>query len=451
MQRLGRVLLVAATSACLVMAGCTTQADPAPAPTPSPSPSASSSAAAPVTLTLGVYGDATMQAAYRKLARVYTKQHPHVTVEVEASPDADAAMAQLDREFSVGDAPDVFVAPVDRVPALSRDDRVRPVDELLEARGLSFGDTYQRLGLEAFSAEQALQCMPFDVSPLVVIYNQGLVPFRRLIEPGDEPLTPETGWKWDQFAKAVRLMSRGGVDGVYVEPRLTTLMALLDSAGHDIVDDPRNATTLTLSDPAARATVEQVLAVLRHPRWTPTAKQLAHMDGITRFKRGKVGMILATRAVVPELRKAKDLDFDVFPLPKLSRSDTVADVTGFCLSAESPRTDAAADFLAFAVGETGSAILARTGEVVPAHLPTLNSPAFAQPGRQPESTSVFNESIAKARSTPFVPGWPQLVTELQPDLRRMFYARTIDLDTLLPRIDATSKQILAPPEESPAG
>ncbi len=82
-----------------------------------------------------------------------------------------------------------------------------PVDQLLEERGVEFGDSYQRLGLEALSAEQALQCMPYDVSPLVVFYNPGLVPFRRLIETGDSPLTPMTGWTWEQFARAGRLVA----------------------------------------------------------------------------------------------------------------------------------------------------------------------------------------------------------------------------------------------------
>ena len=105
------------------------------------------------------------------------------------------------------DPPDVFVATNEQVPGLVVDGLVQPVDDLLSARGFTFGDSFVRLGLEAFSAQQALQCMPYDVSPLVVFYNPGLVPFRRLIEPGDEPLTTQTGWTWEQFARAARLVS----------------------------------------------------------------------------------------------------------------------------------------------------------------------------------------------------------------------------------------------------
>ena len=444
---LRRAIAAATTTAvCLGVAGCTTEASPSPEPSPSAAPSPSVSTD-PVTVRVGVYGDRTMRAAYEKLARVYGNDHPDVIVQVEHDSTVEAATERLEQQFSVGDEPDLFVVPSEQVPRLSAEDRVQHVDQLLEARGVTFGDAYQRLGLEAFSAEQALQCMPMDVSPLVVLYNQGLVPFRRLIEPGDEPLTPETGWTWEQFTKAVRLMSRDGVNGVYVEPRLSTLMALVRSAGADIVDDPRAATTLTLSDDGARSALEEVLDVLREPRYTPSPKQLARVDAIKRFKQGRIGMIFASRSVVPSLRKADDLDFDVFPLPRLGRSRTMADVTGFCLSATSEHTEEAADFLAYASGEKGQAILAQTGAVVPAHLPTLNSLAFTQPGEQPESVLVFIDSIARAGVTPYVVAWPELVEAVQPDLERMFYDPVIDLDEMLPRLDEESARILAP--ESP--
>jgi multiple sugar transport system substrate-binding protein len=452
-----RVLSAAATTAlaCLVVAGCTTDAAPPPPGPSASSASGSSSASAepssgPVTLTLGVYGDSELRAGFARLVDAYTGEHPEVTVELDQEHTADAFAERLEREASVGDEPDVFMAGSDMVPRLAAEGRIQHVDELLEKRGVIFGDNYQRLGLEALSADQALQCMPYDVSPLVVLYNQGLVPFQRLIEDGDDPLTPETGWTWEQFAKAVRLMSHDGVNGVYVEPRLSTLMALVRSAGDDIVDDPRHATTLTLSDGDTRGDLEQILGVLREPRYTPSRAELVRRDALRRFKSGEIGMILATRAVVPELRRAGDLDFDVFPLPRISKARTVADVTGLCLSATTAHVDAAADFLAFATGPEGEAILAETGEVVPAHLPTLNSEAFVQPGQQPESVEVFGDAVAHASVTPYVPGWPQVVAATSDDLVRMFYAPVIDLDEMLPRMDERSREILAPPPLSPS-
>jgi multiple sugar transport system substrate-binding protein len=437
-------LVPSALAACLALAGCTSDSDPTPAPSPSPSASsASPTPAEPVTLRLAVHGDTTLRDAWTKIARVYGNEHPEVTVEVEAAADAGTAMRKLREDAAAGDAPDLVAVPSEHAPALSADDLVQPVDQLLEERGVVFGDQYLRLGLEAFSSEQHLQCMPYDVSPLVVLYNRGLLPLNRLVEEDEEPLTPETGWTWEQFAKATRLMSGDGVKGVYVEPRLSTLMALVRSDGADVVDDPREATSLTFSDDGTRDALEEILDVLREPRLTPTPEQLQRQDGLSRFADEKVGMVLATRAVVPELRES-GVDFDAFPLPRLARDRTVADISGLCLSATTEHRDAAADFLAFATGAEGERILAETGAVVPAHVPTLNSLAFTQPGEQPESVMVYVDGVARATVHPYVPGWPDAVDQVRSEIDKMFYAPVLDLETLLPRIDEKSQRVLAP-------
>ena len=445
---------VATLAGCLVVAGCTPGAGPDDAPSPAASSPAtadgspSASSTGPITLRLSVYGDAALRRAWDKLALAFTNDHPQVEVVVEKARSEEESAAKVQRQIAAGDPPDVFVASNARVAGLAAADQVQPVDQLLEQRGIEFGDSYQRLGLEAFSAEQALQCMPYDVSPLVVFYHPGLVPFRRLIEPGEEPLTPETGWTWDQFAKAARLMSGDGVKGAYVAPELsTTLMALVRSAGDDIVDDPRDATTLTLADNGTRSALEEILGVVRDKRITPTPAQLERRDAFHQFTHEQIGMILGTKAMVPKLRKVEDLDFDVFPLPRLARDVTTADVNALCLSAGSEHQEAAADLIAFASQEDGAAVLAESGAVVPAHLPTLNSLSFTQPGTKPDSVLVFDNAVRMSTTTPFVTAWPALERAMDPEVEKMFYDPVLNLDALLPRLDARSQQIMAPVAE----
>ena len=433
-------------AAALLVTGCTADTEPDPGPSPSATPTTSEAATAepdPVTLELGVYGDAALRDAWRELAESYTAAYPHATVEVTAHRTAERALQERGAEAVTGDLPDVFLVPSEAAPRLSAEDVVAPVDELLAERGVVFGDTYVRLGLEAFSAEQRLQCMPVDVSPEVVLYRSDLLPLRRIAEPDEEPVTPETGWTWEQFTKAARLMAGPGVRGVHVEPDLGTLMALVRSGGADLVDEPRDATTLTFSDDGARAVLEEILDVLREPRLTPTPQQLERRDALTRFAEGRLGMLFATRAVVPQLREA-GVDYDVMPLPRLGRARTTADISGLCLSASGEHQEAAADFLAWATAEEGSRILAETGAVVPAHVPTLNSPAFLQSGTSPRNAQVFVDSVARAEVHPYVPGWPDVVQAVQSELEELFYAPVIDLDTLLPRIDEQSQGILDP-------
>jgi multiple sugar transport system substrate-binding protein len=444
-----RVAAALTLSGCLLVSGCTTSSRPPDAgPSPSASPSASSTA--PVTLRFGVYGDPVALASYDALARAYHRDHPNVTIKVEHTSTEAAALTRLDRQFAEGTPPDLFLVQHEALPAFVAAGQVQPVDELLEKRGVLFGDNYQLLGLAAFSADSALQCMPHDVSPLVVFYNKRLLHFRDLVPPGQQPPTRETGWTWEQFTAAAKQMSHDGVKGVYAEPALQTLLPLVRSAGSDIVDDPRLPTTLTMSDGATRAALEKILEVLSNPRLSPTPDELARAGAVKRFEDGRIGMLFGTRALVPRLRDAAGLRFDVFPLPSLGSERTVADMTGYCISADTPHVQAAADFLTFASGETGATITAAFGEIVPASLPALHSKAFEEPGRDPRHAQVFGDSMRRADAPPFVPEWPDVVQQTRPLVEQLFYMPVLDLDTLLARMDTESQAILAQPSESPS-
>ncbi len=440
----GGKALVSSILLCALVAGCTPAGSSPDAREAASSATASSSAPArPVTITVAVYGPKGSLDAYDELAAAFTDEHPNVTVKVQRHTDVESVIAAVES----GDAPDVFLMDHDRLPRLLQEKLVQPVDRLLEARQVDFGDGYQRGGLTAFAANAALQCMPHDVSPTVVYYNQDLIDLKSLGVKGEEPPNAVDGWTWEMFAAAAHQASRGKASGVYIEPSLASLAPFIWSAGGDIVDDPKAPTTLTLSDSSSHDALEQVLALVRDPQVTPTAAQLEKQDAVSRFIHGKLGMILGTRALTPRLRGADNLRFDVMPLPSLGRLRTIADMSGYCISSKTDALQAAGDFLAFAVGTEGAEITARSGYVVPSNVEVANSPVFAQQSRQPASSFIFNEGVRRAESLPFVPTWPQLSEQVQPALNRMFYAPVIDLDTLLKEIDTTSTDVLAPEKE----
>ncbi|NUR08502.1 MAG: sugar ABC transporter substrate-binding protein [Nocardioidaceae bacterium] len=432
-----------------LLASCTSGSSPdEPAASSSPS-SVSPSPTGPVTLRFSVYGDTASEATYRTLAQAYMRKHPEVTIKVESTTERAAAMDRLQVGLDKGTGPDVFLVDHDELPQLVADGRVQPVDELLEQRGVLFGDNYDRVGLESMAADSALQCMPNDVSPYVVLFNRRLLPPDARSDPGDEtPPPPEDGWTWEQFAAAAQKMSRGGVKGVYLPPTLTTLMPLVRSSGSDLVDDQRKPTTLTFSDNANREPLEAILTLARDPHVSPTPAMLRRQDAVSRFENGRIGMMVGTRALVPQLRQHPDLQFDVLPLPRLSASRTVADISGYCINKASEHVDQAADFIAFASQDEGAAITAQSGGIVPANLAVLHSDAFTQPGRQPQNEEVFSTVLGKADPMPFTPGWSKVVTQTQPYLDRLFYAPVVDLDTLFPRIDELSAALLVEPSPS---
>lgn len=430
----------------VVTTSCTSTS--APEPAPSAAPTSASTTDGPVTLRFATYGDPGVVTAYREIARTYTTEHPEVTVKVEAAADAVSSADDVSRGFDDGTPPDLFLARQTDLAALMSEGRLQPVDQLLEQRGVEFGDNYQRIGLEAFAGDSALQCMPNEVSPYVLYYNKRLVVPRTFGLPGEIPPSPERGWRWDQFVAAAKSASKNGVKGLYLPPRLSTIIPLVRSAGEDVMDDDRLPTALTFADEATRPVLEEILSIARDPVLTPSVRQLTGQDAVARFENGRVAMMVGTRSLVPRLRDKVDLHFDVFPLPSLGRARTVADMTGYCVAKGTGHLRQTIDFLAYASGDEASKILASSGSVVPANLAALHSSEFLDPSRFPRNSSVFDSVIRRADPMPAAPGWPDVVSQTQPLLDRMFYSPVLDLDSLLPRVDEVSAGLLVPPTSS---
>jgi multiple sugar transport system substrate-binding protein len=346
--------------------------------------------------------------------------------------------------------------------ALTEGDLLRPVDELLDERGVSFGDTYARDALEAFAVDNALTCIPYSVSPMVIYYNTDLIDFPTMVRRGlDAPDPPEgtlpTSWNFDQFTAAAQFATRPrrGTRGVYVEPSLAGLSPFIYAGGGKVFDDNRRPTSLAFSDDSTRSALSTTLTLLRNAQVTPTAAQLAKADAITLFEQGKLGMIAGYRNLVPRLRAAPGLNFDVMPMPSISRSATVGDVTGLCLSSQTEEVSAAANFLVSVLSTESVAEIVREGYTVPADVTVASSDDFLQPGEQPANASVFRTAVRRIEIPPLLESWAALEEAVAPTLRELVtYPVTLDDATLIAlteEIDAESQQVLLPPEPTPSG
>lgn len=437
---LGGVALVTAA-----LAGCTsTGADPNPAPT-------TSAPAAPITLTLGVFGAKGEVAAMSSAAQAFksTGQIPvHVKVASYADRD-DAARAYRSESPNL---PDLFMLSQRDLAWFTERKLTHRVDELLDERGVSFGDDYSRDALEAFAADNSLICMPYSVSPMVIYYNTRLVDFTRMAKRGlDVPAEP-TSWNFDQFTAAAQFATRPrlGSRGVYIEPTLRGLSPFVYAGGGKVFDDPENPTSLAFSDGDTKAALETALALLRDAQVTPTVEQLDEADPVELFKEGKLGMIAGYRSLVPELRQTPGLSFDVMPMPKITRSATVGDVTGMCLSAATEHPAEAADLLVHLLSEESVSAVAAQGYLVPANVTVATSDAFLQPTEQPVNARVFNTSVRAIEVPPLLDSWTELDNRVGPLIKELVTIPILDLDTLTAEIDLASESILNPPSESPS-
>lgn len=405
----------------------------------------------PTQISLAVYGPDPVISAYTSIASRFTAQHPSIAVNVKPYATHDEAMTALSRTVGTKSSPDIFLAGESDLDSLEKSKANQRVDEMLSDRNIDFGDGYERVALEAFSDASALQCMPVDVSPLVVYYNARLVHLAKLRPPGDRVPNSDDGWRFEDFATAAQQSSTRTTRGVYVAPGLQQVAPFIFSGGGQVVDDTEDPTSLSLSSGATQNALRQLLQVVRDPALTFTPQQLAKRDAISRFKSGKLGMLVGFRELTPELRKQQGLNFGVMPMPRVGRSATVADISGFCVKPQLVNGKAVGDFLAYLVGDEASRILAATGYVTPANSEALHSEDFEQPTLDPNGSSVFVTQIRFAKELPRSSAWEKAEQAADNRLYRLFFDPLIDpLDDRLKAIDDASKTILTPPSESPS-
>jgi multiple sugar transport system substrate-binding protein len=433
----------------LVVLGVTTACEAGsddPPPSPDPQPSASSVAK----LTVAVTGTEDEIAAYTSVIDTFDSLYDSAEVSIESYPTEAALMARLRQGGAV---PDVFLAPRDDLAWLLEQGITQPVDQLLDERGVDFGDGYSRDGLQAFSVDNSLQCMPYAISPMVMYYNTDLVDFAKMEKRGlpvpssDPPLS----WGFDVFAAAAEFASRPaqGTKGLYVDPTLRDLSPMVYSGGGQLFDDDSDPTSLALAD--SRDSLERWLELLRDPQLTLTPEQLQRRPALEWFERGKLAMIPGYRDWVPELRLVHGLQFDTIAMPVLDTSATVGDVVGLCLSANAASTPAAADLMVHMLSTPSVQRVALEGYIVPANLEVALSDDFLQPGRQPEHSSVFNSAVRAIDFPPLISTWAQLERLVAGDLQALIDVPVLDdLDERLQAIDEKSRTVLDPESVEPS-
>ncbi len=439
--------LVAALAVVILgasLAACTKDAPEAQPPAPT------SESAKPVILRFGVFGPPEEVATYEALADFYDAEG--VIVEVSSWADRDEAA----RAFRSGaPLPDVFLVSQRDLAWLTERGLTQPVNELLDERGMNFGDSYSREAITAFAQENELTCMPYAISPMVMYLNTDLVDFDRMARRGLPVPEDPARWDFEQFTAAAQAATRPGKRsrGLYIEPSLAGLAPFIYAGGGQVFDNNQEPTSLAFSAGDTQAALEVTLDLLRDAPLTPTPEQLAKNDPLTLFENGRLGMIAGFRNLVPELREVPGLNFDVMPIPSIARTATVGDVTGMCLSAETQHVSEAADFLLYVLSDEAVSRVARQGYMVPANVAVATSDAFLQPGRMPVNARVFNAGVRRIEIFPLLESWSALEMAVAADIEDLVTVPLLDEQTMQDitgRIDLDSQAVLSPPEPSPS-
>ena len=435
----------------LSTAACTADADPERRPTPTPTEKPTGTDDKPRQITFGAFGSDEEVAAFQDVVDAFNATSTTRVVTLKSWPDHESAL----EDVLAGDAPDAFLTSRIDLDQLVDAEALQPVSLLLDERGVDFGDRFSRDAVDAFAMDDELQCMAYSVSPMVIYYNTDIVDFDKMERRQyDVPTADENGvrdrWTLAEFGAAAEFASRrGDRRGVWIDPTLQGLAPFIYSGDGEVFDDDTEPTSLAFSDDNTREALLETLDILRDPTVTPTNAQLARATPVQLFKRGELAMVAGFRSLVPELRDAEDLDFDVLPMPTIDTRATVGDISGLCISGESEVEGDAADFIAYAVSDAAIATVTSTGYIVPANTQVAASADFLAPTLEPANAEVFNTSIRYMVVPPFIDQRLELVEAVTPLLERLVTAPgVLDLDLTTEQIDQASQVILAPEEET---
>ena len=372
-----------------------------------------------VTITVQVSGEREETAVYRAVTNAFENDNPNIDVDLVEIAEKDDHLTRLATSFSAGDPPDVFLVNFREYTQFVSLGGVEPLDGYLGEVGIDLAK-YADAPVEAFTYDGALQCMPQNTSSLAVYFNTKL-----FADAGIEP--PFDGWSWEEFRAAGEKLTRGDVRGIGVEPNIIRVAPFAWSNGGEIVDDLESPSTFTFDDPGSREALEFIVGLVKDGL-VPTEKEIAAQDLETRFSTGKLAMLLSSRRDTPAFREVDGLEFDVLPLPQADEPVNILHSDGYCIAAQSDAKDAAARYIAFAVGTQGQTITALGGRTVPSLTAIAQSPAFLDPSQEPAHSQVFLDVIPNLRRTPVLPNWPEIEDVAEEILTRAFYEPGFSID-----------------------
>jgi len=208
--------------------------------------------------------------------------------------------------LAAGSPPDVFRLDQDDVPALAGRGVALDLAPYLDRVGADL-DCFNPTALGIFTRGDAVLALPTGYTPIVVAYNKDLFDRAGIAYPGD-------AWTWDDFKRIAHRLTRdtdgdGRIDqwGAYFDRRVFVSLPWIWSGGGDVLCPEGRWASGCLD--AAR-TIE---AIRWYTRWVttdsiaprpPSPGTPGGSDDVRLFYTGKLAMVTAGHAWVPDLRAA---------------------------------------------------------------------------------------------------------------------------------------------------
>jgi multiple sugar transport system substrate-binding protein len=143
----------------------------------------------------------------------------------------------------------------------------------------------------------------------------------------------------------------------------------------------------------------------------PTSSETQSMSTMDLFSARRAAMALAGHWRYQTFDRAEGLDFDVTVLPmgpKGRSAHSNIGTTGLAIAASSRRKQQAWEFVKFATGPVGQAVIGESGLFVPALKSAINSAGFAEAHRRIGNLAVLTGGPAHSEGLPITHEWEKV-------------------------------------------
>ena len=397
-------------------------------------------------ISLQAFGEPAEMAVIADLVAGFKEVQPGASVNVISVPSQGDHMTKLSAAFAAGNPPDVWLLNYRRYGQFAAQDVIEPAANWLPKSSLIKEDMYYEEPLAAFSYNGILQCIPQNISSLVVYYNKDMftannIPF------------PKADWTWDDFLKTAQSLTKdtngdgvNDVHGLGVPPQIIRVAPFVWQNGAEIVDNPEKPTTLTLSEGPAREAVQFFMDLSLEHKVVPSEAEEKAEDLDSRFMNGRLAMFMASRVATPEFRNIKGFDWDVAGLPQKKQRASILHSDAYCMSAASKNKELAWAFVEYSQSPVGQTRVAKLGRTVPSLKEVAESPAFLEPTAPPASAKVFLDAVPEMKLVPVISTWPKIETLVNEELERAFYGM-VPIDEAITKATDDSKELFAEANE----
>jgi multiple sugar transport system substrate-binding protein len=265
---------------------------------------------------------------------------------------------------------------------------------------------------QTFTFEGGQYALPEQWSGNFLFYNKEV-----FVEAGARPPPGrwDQPWSFAEFLDAAKALTKRDRSGRvsrwgYVDTWVASYAAGLFGMNNGIPwSTPRmNPRHLNFDHDAFLEGIQFCADLAHKHKVAPTSSDTQSMSTMDLFTSGRAAMALGGHWRWQTAARANGLDFDITVLPTGPRGRAARSnigTTGLAIAASSPRRQQAWEFVKFATGPVGQAVIAESGLFVPVLRSAIESPGFAKAHTRIDNLDVLTGGPSHAEGMPITPEW----------------------------------------------